>query len=177
MLIGFTGKAGSGKDTAASIFNPRAVFLSFADPIKKSSKILFNLSDDQLTDRILKETVDNRWNISPREIFQKIGTNMKLVHNDVFIIGMKERIQQEINKGTEYIIITDARFENECKLIKELNGKIIKIIRNSSKLTSNTKLHESETQELDKYVDYNINNTGTLEELTRIIKNLRNVMN
>ncbi len=143
---------------------------------KQSSKILFNLSDEQLTDRTLKENIDKRWNLSPREIFQKIGTNMKLIHIDVFILCMKERIQQEIDKGTECIIVTDVRFENECKLIKEFNGKIIKIFRNSSNLAPNTAVHESETQKLDKYVDYNINNNGTFEELNGIIKNLRKVM-
>jgi hypothetical protein len=73
--IGLLGQKGSGKDTLADylVNNKGFVKYSFATPVKNISKILFNLSDEQLYGN-LKEIIDDKLGISPRVIFQRLGT-------------------------------------------------------------------------------------------------------
>lgn len=66
-------------------------------------------------------------------------------------------------------IITDVRFPNECKKIKEKGGIIINVVRNHS---INKNEHVSERM-LDGYsFDYQINNFGTIEELVENVKEI-----
>ena len=112
-IIGFHGKAFSGKDTSADIIsgyieNPKT--LAFVKPLKDAAKILFNLTDSQLYDPIEKEKIilDNEgepiWKIdgkpaSPRLILQWLGTNVLRDHvdEDFFLKHMKQRINKCIN--------------------------------------------------------------------------------
>ena len=73
--VGILGKKGSGKDTLADYLVEHNGFIkySFADPVKNIVNILFNLSDTQVNG-YLKETVDERWGLSPRVILQRFGT-------------------------------------------------------------------------------------------------------
>ena len=73
VLIGIIGKKYSGKDTAADylVTNHNFTKMAFADPVKKITKELFNFNNEQLYGN-LKETVDERWGISPREAFRRL---------------------------------------------------------------------------------------------------------
>ena len=75
-IIGFLGKKHSGKDTAGKYMIEKHGFkrYAFGDPVKEICKILFNLTREQLTIPELKETIDKRWGLSPRQMFQRIGT-------------------------------------------------------------------------------------------------------
>jgi hypothetical protein len=72
--IGLLGMTGSGKDTLADylVNDNEYIKYNFADPIKEISKIIFNLSDEQLY--CSKDIIDERWGLSPRMIFQRLGT-------------------------------------------------------------------------------------------------------
>ena len=76
-IIALTGKKRSGKDTAAQVLIKHHNFIkiSFAEPLKQISKILFNFTDNQL-EGDEKETIDKRINYSPREIMQLMGTEI-----------------------------------------------------------------------------------------------------
>ena len=77
MLIAILGKKHSGKDTIANFLIEKYGFTkySFADPLKKGIQAFFNLTDQQLNDQKLKEEIDPRWGVSPRKLFQVIGTD------------------------------------------------------------------------------------------------------
>lgn len=166
MLIGLAGLAGSGKDTVAKFLTDYEK-IAFADPLKESCKILFNLSDKQLSDRTLKETVDSRYGKSPRQLMQLVGTDiLRRIDPDLFVERARERI--EMIGGN--VIISDVRFENECKMIKEKGGIIINIVRNIDLIESHK--HESENQNIKKYFDYVIENDGTIEELEGKIRGI-----
>jgi len=168
MIIGLCGAAGSGKDTTANILKnylTSVEILAFAKPLKDAAKILFNFTEEQLHDPISKEVVDSRWNKSPREIFQWLGTQVlrNQIDKDFFIKHMEQRINQS-DKDT--IIITDIRFDNEAELIKNLGGIIIKIIRPNATTTKHNN-HETEQGITMSLVDEIIlNNHNTLEELS-----------
>ena len=76
-LIGVIGLKNSGKDTVGDYLVSQFGFTkyAFAHPVKQVCKTIFSLSDEQLEDRTLKEKKDPRWGISPREMFQRVGTD------------------------------------------------------------------------------------------------------
>lgn len=145
-VIGLNGVAQSGKDFAANIIDNHytSVYkMAFADPIKEACKSLYNLDYDQLHDQVLKDKVDERWGISPRQMFQLIGDVMRAQDKDFFVKNMKQRLDEKLAYGTiNFIVITDVRYDNEAEFIKglslvddSLNGKIIKIVRHDQKTT------------------------------------------
>ena len=78
MLIGFSGKKGSGKSYFADylVNNKLFIKLSFASPLKEITKILFNLSDEDVKDPIKKELINPKFNASPRELMQWLGNDI-----------------------------------------------------------------------------------------------------
>lgn len=81
MLIGFSGKKGSSKSYFANylVNNKLFIKLSFASPLKEITKILFNLSDEDVKDPIKKELINPKFNASPRELMQWLGINTLLL--------------------------------------------------------------------------------------------------
>ena len=76
-LIGLSGQKRVGKDTLADYLCSNHGFTkySFAGPLKKACQEIFMLTDEQ-TEGIDKETMDDRWGVSARTIFQKVGTEL-----------------------------------------------------------------------------------------------------
>lgn len=163
MLIGLTGVAGSGKDTAAMFIKQRydVKTFAFAEPIKSACKNLFLLSEDQLHSYELKEVIDPRWNKSPRELFQWFGTDVLRKFDDNFFLKhMDIRIE---NNSCKHSIVTDVRFDNEAKYIKSRGGIVVKIVRPNADTTKHK--HVSENGFDDELVDIVIVNDGTLDQL------------
>jgi dephospho-CoA kinase len=177
MLIALSGKKGSGKDTVAKYFiNKGYIRFAFADALKDICKILFNLSDDQLNG-YLKETIDQRYNKTPREILQYIGTLMRnnmdnLIPNfgqNIWINVMKNLIDTAINNNTN-IIITDLRYKNEYEFLQNTysnhNLIFINIIRPNQYLSGDYNNHESENDLNNmNFYNYIINNDSTIDQL------------
>jgi hypothetical protein len=171
--IGLLGNAGSGKDTLADylVNDKEYIKYNFADPIKEISKIIFNLSDEQLY--CSKDIIDERWGLSPRIIFQRIGTEFGQYKIYDLFPELKDKIAYrglwlklfevflEANKDKN-IVIADVRFKHEVDFLKKHNFNIIKINRENNKNDS----HISEKEiNLIKNVDYEINNNSTKEDL------------
>ena len=142
VLIGIMGKKGSGKDTVSDYLVENYQFhkLAFADPIKQVAQIMFDFTEQQLNGE-LKETIDKRWGISPREVFQKLGTEFGQFDLPKYfpILGEKvnrnfwvERLKIEYGKlpDNSNVIVSDVRFNHEIEAIKKMGGKIIYIERN-----------------------------------------------
>ncbi len=188
MLIAFLGKKSSGKDTAADflIKNDNYIKYVFADPLKKGIQAFFNLSDDQLYNEKLKEIIDPRWGVSPRKLLQTIGTdifqylihdllpNLKGEKRNHWVTLFKEWYLEELNKNPNMnVVIADARFTHEIKAIKELGGKVFKIVR--PRLEENVDEHLSENEINcipDEMIDDTIMNDSDLDSLYCKIINL-----
>jgi len=173
MIIGFTGIAGSGKDTAAALIAKRLgkiEILAFAKPLKDAAQILFNFTDDQLHDPVKKEEIDPRWGKSPRKIFQWLGTDILREHidKDFFIINMRQKIE---NSNADFIVVTDVRFPNEAELIRSMGGKVIKIVRPDATTTEHSS-HITEQGIPESLVDKIIINDGTIEDFNDEIMEL-----
>ena len=182
VLIGFLGKKGAGKDTAANYLlttEDRARRYAFADPLKNVCKILFNFTEEQLYGS-LKDVVDPRWSIKPRDAFQFIGTEIfreKInelvpgIGNDFWVKNLENRLLLSYKNGERHFVISDVRFPNEVALIHKYKGTVIKIHRellNAQKKSKPDKneLHLSETN-IDKIQNHDVDllNNKTLEEL------------
>lgn len=147
-IIGLTGFKGSGKDTFARLLTTYGyVKDSFASSLKDVLSIIFSWDRDMLEgiseeDRIWRETPDVWWEnklswqtsmwkdkyprFTPRVAMTLIATDM---FRDKFNINIwKLSLERRITKHKK-VVITDVRFPNEIDLIKENNGKIIRIKR------------------------------------------------
>ena len=164
-LIGITGKASSGKDTIAHYLWGRHAFTSiaFADPLKLAAKAMFGLTSAQTWDADQKEVVIPHWGMSPRQIFQLLGTEAAkpVFGKDVWI--KRWRISYDMLSRTDHIVVPDVRFDEEAEAIRGLGGVIVEVQRGVG-LQGSTGTHASELGLL-KLPDYVIDNNGTLEDL------------
>lgn len=173
MIIGITGNKGSGKTEVANYLSKTKFFnrLAFAKPIKDIAKVMFLFTDEQIYTRKGKETVDERWGLTPREALQRVGTEIgRGFSKDIWVKNLDARA-----KGLENVVVEDARFLNEAKYIRSRGGVVIGLKRPS--LGANTDTHASEMEMQENWkemVDYEVINDGTLEELYEKIDSIIN---
>lgn len=202
MIIAFCGFIGSGKDTAANYLVDNFNFEkeSFAKTLKDVLSILFNwdrnlLEGNTQESRIWRTQVDTWWsnrlgidNFTPRWAMQNIGTNVfrNCFHDEIWVAILENRLKNS-NKN---IVISDIRFENEMKLVKKLNGKIVKVSRgvepewyqhallankNDQKALAILKekmIHPSEYEWINDLIDLEITNNSSIIDLQLKVKNL-----
>lgn len=116
-VIGIAGPAGVGKDTAADYLVgqlPQYRKVAFADPLKEMLRTGLSLDAAQLYGND-KETIDHRYECSPRHIMQTLGTEWgrQLIHPDIWVRALAARI------GAERVVISDVRFQNEADFVRE----------------------------------------------------------
>ena len=158
MLIGFSGKKGSGKSFFADylVNNKLFIKLSFASPLKEITKILFNLSDEDVKDPIKKELINPKFNASPRELMQWLGTdimreefNKKFNYSgSIWIDSVKDKVKTLLDNNKD-VVIDDVRFQNEVDMIHSLGGIVINLHNDlDNTLNNSTSNHSSENQKL-----------------------------
>lgn len=178
MLIGLIGNKGSGKDTFANYINKKYDFISyaFADKLKQICKILFELNDEQLNGKLKEDRIDEL-GVSPRTLFQRIGTDLfrnllpviipelkKFLKNDSIWIKSFE-IWYKKKQKNQNIVVTDVRFKNEADIIKKNGGILIKINRFDK--SNDNHLSENELETID--YDILILNDSTLNKFYKNI--------
>ncbi len=170
MLIAITGKAGAGKDSAANALIRYRFFtrLAFADPLKDSCMFKFGLSKNDVYTQEGKKRFVPEWGLTVGEILQQEGTEgTKGFWGDDFWArrwGMDYRAALE--QGLTNIVVTDCRFDLEAEVIKNLGGKIIKIVRpEKPELEGRDPNHASERGISSQFIDCTIINDGTVKDL------------
>ncbi len=149
-IIAFTGKAGSGKNTASLELrklyrhftfggdgsnNRDCNEFAFADTLKAITKLL-GFTHTQLYDPVLKQVHDEFWGMTPRKALQLIGTDAmrENFHQEVWVKTIERKIKEYVNGVNNRIaLITDCRFQNEADAIKEWGGITIDIQRKATK--------------------------------------------
>mgnify|MGYP001211501096 CR=1 FL=1 len=187
MIIGLLGKNRVGKDTFAKYLIQHYGFIryAFADPIKEVARILFNFTQEQLYGNH-KEEIDDRWGISPRQFFQKFGTEVmqydiynhlpglkgKVSPREMWVVIFSRWYQQQLQDNPNLkVVISDVRFFHELNCIKKLGGIIVKIIKPNREIELENHLSEIETQQIDdSFIDSKIINDKTIEEFYGKIK-------
>ena len=192
-IIGLTGFAGAGKDTAADILVREQGFtkISFASALKDMVACVFRWDRDLLegstsASREWREQIDPWWSnrldmpaLTPRYVLQWMGTEVMRnhFHDEIWIASIERLLETHT---AERIVITDARFPNEFNVIRSKNGKLGQIVRDSatpdwyhdffitSKIPDN--VHKSETAWLLEQKDFFISNNGEIDDLSNSIK-------
>ena len=130
-LIGLTGAAGSGKDTAADYLVTQHAWrkVSFAQPLKDGLCAMFGWSPDQLNDRKWKETQLPGIGKSPRQLMQTIGTEWgrEMVHPDLWLLLARRAIEDKLTYRD--VVVSDVRFDNEAEMVRSMGGVIVHITR------------------------------------------------
>ena len=184
MIIGISGKAGSGKDTAAKMLevlyaNPDISYedfankryknfadiqiVHFADSLKETAQVLFRISEWETNTQEGKKTTINWIGKTVRELLQGIGQGLR----DAIDPNLWVKILFANTEGWTNYIIADVRYPNEIKAIKERNGILLRIDRKGAGAGN----HSSETA-LDDYKewDVHIENNGSIEDLFETMK-------
>lgn len=168
VLIGLVGKKQVGKDTVARWLVDQHQFsqYAFATPIKAACKILFLLSDEQLHASHHKEVVVPSWGLSPRQMFQLLGTDMIRKHyRDDFWIHHFRLWYETHSMGD--VVVSDVRFQNEADTIKDLGGILIKIERRTRHID-----HHASEQQIITGCDYVIENNGPVADLFESVERI-----
>jgi hypothetical protein len=176
MIIGLSGKIGSGKDTVAGIIQEiRSTenwqVKKFAGLLKKFASDLTGVPVERFEDQEFKrQNMPAEWSnngapMTYRELLQKLGTDAIRdgLHTNVWINGLFATYNQDKNW-----IITDCRFPNEAQSIIDRHGILIRINRNQD-----TGDHPSETA-LDNWSQwhYVIDNTESIEALRLLVRDI-----
>lgn len=179
MIIGISGKAGSGKDTAAKMLevlyaNPDISYedfanrryknfadiqiVHFADALKETAQVLFRLGEWETNTQEGKKTIINWIGKTVRELLQGIGQGLR----DAIDFDLWVKILFANTEGWSNYIIADVRYPNEVYAIKKRNGILIRIDRKGAGAGN----HSSETA-LDDYKewDVHIENNDSIEDL------------
>lgn len=176
-LIGLTGKAGAGKDTLASLIleHTTGTTRAFADPLRRAAKEIFGLTDDQMTDRVLKEQVIPYWGKSPRRLLQLLGTESvrdvfgtdTWVKNADLRLQALERTEADEALPIEVVVWTDCRFPQEAEWIRANGGIVIEVRRPDVEPVAT---HSSEQGLPAALVDGVFWNNGTIDELRNHVR-------
>jgi hypothetical protein len=112
---------------------------SFADPLKRAACALFDLSWHQVTDPVAKETIDCRWDLKPRTILHKLGTDC--IQKRFGWIGvLTERMKTHLAalhqiysaggmRKPLVVVIDDVRFVDEVGAVSDWNARFIRVQR------------------------------------------------
>lgn len=163
-LIGISGAARSGKDTAADYLVKAFGFrkFSFAAPIKEGVKAMFGLTEDHVNGH-LKEKILDDLGVSPRFLMQTLGTEWgrKIVHTDAWLIAAQRQLSLLKEKGVKFVVIPDVRFENEASFIRDNGGVMLHVSRDDCEQVLN---HESENGVSLMPGDFQVANNKTIVE-------------
>jgi hypothetical protein len=159
MVLGIVGRKGAGKDTLANFIkkhNPDFQIYHYADRLKEICEQIFPVTHAQLFDADLKEKpfenaihIDNYVPcieeavgmevpycgliaLSPRNLLQLVGTQyVRGARDSYWIDYLDEKIKKEQSREeNRFAIVSDVRFVNEAKMIKNFNdGCLLKITR------------------------------------------------
>lgn len=135
-VVAFTGRAGSGKSTAAD----HLVALGwgrvkFADPLKNMIRALLAASGmpaAEIERRIegdLKETPEPiLGGRTPRYAMQTLGTEWgrELITPDLWTGIARAQIVAHLQAGRD-VVIDDCRFDNEAAVVRDLGGMIVEL--------------------------------------------------
>lgn len=180
MIIGISGKIGSGKDTFADLFitymkhKHGIVFENkkFAYNLKKIVSVLTGVSMEDVLSREGKLKYLPEWGMTIGEMQQKIGTEAirNNIHQNAWVLSLFGTYKE----NEDYWIITDVRFKNEANIIKEKGGIIIRLNGdplNSKSGDNRNMVHQSEI-DLDDYdgFDYVYDNIPPISNLENFVK-------
>lgn len=204
-IVGLVGFIGSGKGTVGDILVDEFGYKqgSWAGTLKDAVAMIFGWDREMLEgasneSRRWREQEDEWWStrlkmkITPRWVLQYIGTDVfrNNFHDEIWIASLENRIRN----SKRDIVITDCRFFNEVKAIRNIGGKVIRVRRGAEpywwylgesanlantlikkqaiKQLAKLKVHASEYSWIGADFDIIIENDGILDDLKEKVRSL-----
>jgi hypothetical protein len=169
MIIGINGLAGSGKDEIGRLIvkhAPQFRVKKFAGKLKEIATVLTGIPTHYFEHSSVKNSVLSGWDMSIRELLQKLGTEAirDSIHPDAWVMAL----MGDYMRGDDWVI-TDMRFQNEYDMICSYGGYTIHVYRAGVKPPNN---HSSESGIKSGCFEYIVDNSGTLEELEEEVKRI-----
>lgn len=136
MIIALTGLKGSGKSTVAEMIG--GVCIGFADPLKQFCQKVFGFTDEELYGPSdARERPSARFKrpngepLTARYALQTLGTEWgRNCDPDVWAkAGVATAKDLAEDSGIYPVVITDLRFVNEARLVREAGGQVWRISR------------------------------------------------
>ncbi|QAX95009.1 deoxynucleoside monophosphate kinase [Streptomyces phage Sebastisaurus] len=178
--VGLIGKARSGKDTVAQrLVRSRAYTrVAFADPLKAMAMQTnpFVPTSPGVVVRLAPLINDVGWEYAKerypevRRILQAVGQTVRL-HDEDFWVRVALRKVDAADSWNMPVVITDVRYPNEAETLRKRGFALVRVTRPGASAGPNAE-HESETALDEFHADLTIGNTGTLDDLNRIVDSL-----
>jgi hypothetical protein len=167
LLIGISGRAGSGKNAAASMI-PGAVVVQLADPLYAGLSAMLGIPETLMRNRDYKERPVPGIGKSVRQLLQTLGTEWgrSTVCGDVWIRLLERRVEHLRLAGVSVVAVADVRFQNEAEWIRSSGGKVWHVRREACRRQDD---HASEAGIPFDVRDRDIANDGTLDDLRRSV--------
>jgi dephospho-CoA kinase len=174
MIIGISGKIGSGKDTLAQMImeqDPTFTAHKFADKLKQIAILLTGFHDQW--SREGKNIFLEPWSMTVGELQQRLGTEAirNGLHPRAWILALFADYCPKLNW-----IITDVRFPNEVLAILGYGGILVRL-NGREVIEGRDRNHLSETA-LDGYgrFDVVVDNSGSLDKLRSYVPDILNLV-
>lgn len=172
VLLGITGKIGSGKSTVTEYLKSRYNMLEymFAGPLKKIAIALGFEEHQTYGTQEQKLEVNKFWGISGRKFLQVFGSevcrdylpkvlpDMNLNNSTLWVRLFEKFYEDMLLAKKKSIVCSDVRFEDESNSIKARGGIVIGIERPDPVVATNSTLTDDNTS-IDDTTTLRINDT------------------
>jgi hypothetical protein len=167
MIVAFSGKARSGKTTAAQALAekfPKFTVLSFATPLKRMAMEQFDLTLEDIADKGKVINLNGK-TMTVRDLLIQMGQMYRAIDRDFWV----KRLWKDASicmTGAQNILIDDLRFKNEAMFLSLQGATLARINRPGVKLIDDI----SETDLDDWAFEHIINNNGSLDSYKVMVK-------
>ena len=156
VIIGLSGKRGSGKDALANkLIALGWEKVSFAGELKQRVRDDFNLTVEQ-TDGALKEVPSGYINetgteLTPRDIMTTCGQYYRSIDPMFWVKSAFRRVVRNEVEGTRKLVVTDVRFPNEANFLRQHGAIMVRLNRYPKLNIYKTELNNISETSLDTY--------------------------
>lgn len=186
--IAIAGKANSGKNTIAELIGKysRCTYrlFAFADPMKKMIMTMFPETKTDILwgpSHLRMTLIPNNSELTYRHLLLDIGKLGRGYDPNIWINATIHMVREFINfdpirpdMNGRVALISDVRFKNELKAVKEDDFLLIRVVRpNAVSTTTSTDVSEVDLDDVpNSEFDVILTNDGTMEDLQAKIKTI-----
>lgn len=188
--VGLIGHARAGKDSVAARLGQRFGYqrVAFADQLKRaalkvdpivSGYALFcdEYEHDVALTRLSTLVESHGWDVAKdsypevRRFIQQYGQAVRELDPMIWIRAAMPAVHAA-NDLNLPVVVTDVRYHNEARSLQARGFVLIRVTRPGAGLAGDSGKHRSETEMDDWPASLTIGNTGTLDDLNRIVDGL-----
>lgn len=185
LKIAISGKARAGKNTIAEMLvdnlkskNSKEKIVALADPMKKIVKIMFPEASEEclygpseLRGHVISDKFLDRDGkpLTHRQALIDLGAFARKYNRDVWLNSLVEDANRSQDINT--YIVSDVRFVNEFKYLKQSGFTMIRIIRDDSAKINDPSEAEQESI-MNSEFDFVVHNNGSMDDLSSEIKTI-----